>query len=339
MNTKWMIVCVIRSIALALGSFVFFPLEADAQSFSSAGSSYSQPSTTQPRDPTQSSDSEAIGMSRAQQRISTWDRVGKYVGFTYFSFFDGPGLAQPFGESPNEMGNRSDIGWTLWTNFSVRLKVSERWAIDYQARIEKVLTNQWEFRDQGGRLGVSGKLLKTREWSWTGAVNTDVPGLGQIPTERTAIVTPGLFTSVSYVPTGSRWSLFMLTTPRFFIYRDSLARAKQDEIQGLRPGTKPEFVLSFNPSINYALNDSQGLRAGVLIDYRKNANWDSVKRWFAPIDIGYTHKFSEKLSIYPHVRGSGPWDDGLRREMAGRRPVQPWQDSISFGMWLSGTLL
>ncbi len=276
----------------------------------------------------------------ALAKESTWiDQARKYVGFTYFSFFDGPGIGQPWSESPNEMGNRSDIGWTIWTNFSARIKFSERLALDYQARIEKVLTNQWEFRDQGGRLGVSGKLLKTREWSWTGAVNTDVPGLGQIPTERTAIVTPGLFTSVSYAPAGSRWSLFMLTTPRFFIYRDSMARARQDVIQGLAPGTKPEIVLSFNPSINYAFNDRHGLRAGVLVDYRKNANWDSMKRWFAPVDIGYTYQLSQMLSIYPHIRGSGPWDNGLRREMAGSRPVQPWQDSVSFGMWLSGTLL
>ena len=266
----------------------------------------------------------------------------KYIGVNYFTFFDGPGVGGEITDSPSELGIASDRGWMLWTNLSVRGKITERFAIDYQARLEQIVSNDFEFRNQGGRLGVSGKLLKGDQWALNGAFNSDIPGVGAIPTGRTLVVNPGLFSTFTYNPRASRWSVFALVTPRYFIYRDPDAMAAQDIIGRLPPGTKPEIVIQMNPSLNYAFNDRQGLRAGIVVDFRKNANQDSMGRWFAPIDVGYTHEFSKAFSIYPHMRVSGPWDDGIRRQIAGNRRVptqaEPWTDTLSFGMWLSGTL-
>jgi hypothetical protein len=279
------------------------------------------------------------GSTTSTKKISEAPKgIKKYLGLTYFSFFDGPGVGAEFTESPTEQGIAGDIGWTLWTNLSIRAKVSDNLAIDYQARLEQVLSNEFQFRDQGGRLGISGKLLKGEDWVLSGALNSDVPGLGAIPTQRTLVFNPGLFSTFSYSPKSSRFSLFALVAPRLFVYRDKNAMADQD--LGLPPGTKPEISLAFNPSINYRLNDASGLRLGVTVDFRKNANQDSIQRWFAPIDMGYTHEFSKAFNIYPHLRVSGPWDNGIRDQIAARRGREalPWTDTLSFGLWINGTV-
>ena len=275
-----------------------------------------------------------------QERPGLLDRASKYIGITYFTFFDGPGIGEPAGFSPGTNGNPIDTGLGVWTNLSFRFKFSERYALDYQARLQQIVTNNFEFRDQGGRLGVSGTLLKGDDWSLVGALNSDVPGLGQVPTQRTLILNPGLFAQFSYRASGSRWSLFSMVSPRLFFYRDSLAMSDQDEVQGMPAGAKPQMVIQVNPSINYALNDSHGLRLGLTVDYRKNSV-GPMQRWFWPVDMGYTLKISQRLNLYPHLRFSTPLDDGLRDRLASSRgrDASPWTHTASVGIWINGTLL
>lgn len=201
------------------------------------------------------------------------------------------------------------------------------------------MTNQFEFRDQGGRLGISGKLLAGDDWSLTGALNSDIPGVGQITTQRTLIVNPGLFASFNYRPKGSRWSLYALLAPRVFIYRDRMAMSDQDVLSNLAPGMKPEVMLYANPSINYALDDKSGLRLGMVVDYRKQAGTAGLNRWFAPVDFGYTYTLNKYLSIYPFVAVSTPMDNALREQLTRSGTPAAWYDTTRVGMWINGTLL
>lgn len=268
------------------------------------------------------------------------EKVGDYVGLTYFSFFDGPGVGEPIGLSPGPNGRPIDTGLGVWTNLSVRLKVTQRLAVDYQFRLQQIFTNEWEFRNQGGRLGVSGTFFKVGDWEFKGALNTDIPGVGQIPTERTLIANPGFFAQLSYRPSGSRWSMFSMVRPRVSFYRSNSAMAVQDEQQNLPAGAKPQIALEFNPSANYAISEKHGLRAGITVDYRKNAI-GSFNRWFWPVDLGYTYTYSSWLSFYPHMRFSTPLDNGLRETLASARgrSADPWTHTMSVGLWVHGTIL
>ena len=276
------------------------------------------------------------GASETSTRPGVLDTVSKYLGATYFTFFDGPGVGEGFGFSPNLLGRAHDAGWTTWTNLSARLKVTENLAIDYQFRLQQVVTNQFEFRSQGGRLGISGTLLKGENWSLTGALNSDIPGVGQITQARTILLNPGLFSSFNYKPKGSRWSVFALVAPRVWFYSDRLAMEEQALKGGAVPGQKPDFIFSIQPSINYAISERSGLRSGITIDIRKNANSPDVVRWFAPVDVGYTYSLNKYFNIYPHLRVSTPLDNGLRRDL---NRVVPWTHTASLGIWLNGTIL
>jgi hypothetical protein len=67
-----------------------------------------------------------------------------------------------------------------------------------------------------------------------------------------------------------------------------------------------------------------------------NANDSAPRRWFWPIDIGVAYDHASWLSIYPHLRMSGPWDDGLRAELGSKAE---WYQTVSMGLWVSGTIL
>ncbi|MBL7714668.1 MAG: hypothetical protein JNL01_04315 [Bdellovibrionales bacterium] len=275
-------------------------------------------------------------------------------GANYFTFIDGPGFGQP-AHLPvsSSTGYASDSGISMWTNLSVRYKLTDRIGLDYQFRLQQIFdsTRPTEpgfitFRDQGGRIGISGTLLKGADWSLSGAFNTDVPGIGQIPQARTQIINPGLFSSFNYRKAGSKWSVFALVSPRVFIYRDADALAPQDVT-----GTKPQILFVANPSINYALSENQGLRAGMTLDIRKNSG-QSFQRWFAPVEMGYTYKISKHFTLYPHIRFSTPLDDGLRERVANDQtiakrkktpnaaafPVMPWTHTASVGLWINGVI-
>jgi hypothetical protein len=281
--------------------------------------------------------------SEALKKISNEPTgIAKYLGVTYFTFFDGPGLGTEFSKTPNNLGKPADKGWSFWTNLSARVKFSQRLAFDAQFRLQQIVTNKFEFRYQGVRFGLSGTLLKietpTYKLTWTGAVNSDVPFTGgQVLTERTLIANPGMFSSMTLRPNGSKLSMYALIGPRFFIYSDPNAMDQQSLAGGAVPGQKPQIAFSVNPSLNYDLAENTAVRAGVTVDVRKNMNDAALRRWFWPVDMGISHSFNQYLSIYPHVRFSGPWDDKLRAELKAPTGTE-WYDTASVGLWLNGTL-
>lgn len=269
---------------------------------------------------------------------STWDTIKKNFGMNYNSFFAGPGLGTPLGISPGMNGAASDTGLNFFNFISVKWKASKRFAMDLQFRNEVVITNKFEYRHQGQRLGVSGTFLKGEDWSFSGALNSDMPIapiMGQIATQRTLIFNPGFFSFVEWAPKTSRWSFFALCAPRVWFYRDRNAVSLQDTMTG---GTKnkPEYTVYINPSINYAINDKVGLRLGTTLEYTKFVGFDSIRRNYMPFEFGVKYDISDMFSVYTFLYSSTPLDDGLRTAQGYGN--NPWWKSASLQMWLSGTL-
>ncbi len=290
-------------------------------------------------DPATAAPQAELAKSEAKKEdLTTWDFIKKNFGMDLNSFWSGPGIGQPIGLSPGMQGTPSDTGLNFFNLISVKWKFSERFAFDVQLRNQWVHTNSPEFRWQGQRFGISGKLLKGDTWSLSGAINTDlpIPGLmGQMNQERTLLMNPGAFTFFSYRPEGSRWSVFALLSPRVFIYRDRLARSAQDVASNLAAGEKAEYFLFANPSINYQATDTVGLRLGLTLDFTKNVAWEGIRRNYMPFEAGVTWDVTDRISIYPYVAGSSPLDDGLRRQQGSDRA---WYNTVAVGTWISGTL-
>jgi hypothetical protein len=286
--------------------------------------------------------SPAVSSAETSKVVSEPSGVSKYLGLNYFTFFDGPGLGTEFSKTPNSLGLPSDRGWSFWTNLSARGKFSDNLALDVQFRLQQIVTNEFEFRYQGARLGVSGTLLKIDQPGynlvWSGAVNTDIPLVGgQIVSERALLLNPGLFSNLNFRPKGSKFSVFALVAPRVWLYSDRNAMDRQSLEGGAVPGQKPEVAIALQPSLNYDLSEKTAVRTGVGIDIRKNVNDEGLRRWFLPIDLGVSHSFNKYVSIYPHVRFSGPWDDSLRAELGAPAGTE-WTDTASVGLWVNGTL-
>ena len=261
-------------------------------------------------------------------------------GMNYNSFFYGPGLMLPASLPPAMTGEPDDTGLYFFNLISLKWKFSERFAFDVQLRNQLVVTNQFEFRHQGQRFGISGKLLKGEDWSLTGAVNTDAPIAaiaGQIPTQRTLLLNPGMFATFSYNPAGSRWSAFALLQPRIWFYRDRDALAMQDAKNG-GVNNKPEYTIYINPSINYAATEKVGIRLGTTLEFRKNIGWESMRRNYAPMELGVTYDISPQFSIYTYLLTSTPLDDDLRRQQLGTNNPPHWLSTASINLWLSGTI-
>ncbi len=261
-------------------------------------------------------------------------------GMNYNSFFAGPGIGQPLSVPPGLTGEAADSGLNFFNLISVKWKFSERFALDVQFRNQLVVTNQWEFRHQGQRLGISGKLLKGEDWVLAGAINSDVPIAaiaGQIPTQRTLLLNPGMFATFDYTPAGSRWSVFALLAPRIWFYRDRDALALQDAKTG-GVNAKPEYSIYINPSINYAASDKVGVRLGTTLEFSKNIGWASMRRNFMPFELGVTYDVSPQLSIYTYLLTSTPLDDQLRRDQLGTNSPPDWTKTASINVWLSGTI-
>jgi len=270
-------------------------------------------------------------------------KVSQYLGLNYFTFFDGPGVGTEFSKTPNNLGRPSDRGWSFWTNLSARGKFSSNLAVDVQFRLQQIVTNEFDFRYQGVRLGLSGTLAKWEtpyfNLTWTGAVNSDVPGVGgQISSERTLIANPGLFSNLTIRPHASKFSVYALVAPRVWFYSDREAMDRQALEGGAVLGQKPEAAINLQPSLNYDVTEKTAIRAGILLDIRKNVNDEGLRRWFWPVDFGVSHQFNRHISIYPHARFSGAWDDRLRSSL-GAAPGTQWTDTASLGLWINGTLL
>ena len=136
---------------------------------------------------------------------------------SYFIFFDGPGLnPDMLGRNPNVLGLPDDDGLRLNNFVSLKYRITQRWALDFQARIQWVLNNAQDvedsqtFRWQAPRIGVSGKIASGDQWTLTGAINTDFPyflpepiGGGYVTERRTTLFNPGMFAKFAYKPRGS----------------------------------------------------------------------------------------------------------------------------------------
>ncbi|MBY0370220.1 hypothetical protein K2X33_06000 [bacterium] len=274
------------------------------------------------------------------EKPSTMAWIKRNFGMNYNSFFAGPGLFTPLSETPGYTGAPSDTGLNFFNLISVKWKFSERFAFDVQFRNQLVVTNNWEFRHQGQRFGISGKLLKGEDWSLTGAINSDIPIraiAGQIPSERTLIMNPGMFAVFEYAPEGSRWSAFALVQPRWWLYANNNAVAVQDVANG-GTNNKPEFTINLNPSINYAATDKIGIRFGTTLELAKNIGWASARRGYMPFELGVTYDISPAFSIYTYVLTSTPIDDDLRRQQLGVANPPDWTKTASINVWLSGTI-
>lgn len=315
----------VSSVSMVLGVFAGVRAQAEEESapssaISSSSLSDSGTSTTALPKPEQPTKKPAFGMDLN-------------------SFISGPGLAQSSDLPVALNGGAADSGQNAFNLISMKYRFSERLAFDVQFRNQYVFTKEREFRHQGQRFGLSGKLLKGEDWSLSGAVNTDipVPGIvGQINEQRTLLFNPGAFAFFNYAPSSSRWSLFALLTPRFFFYRDINAVSSQDTASGQGLAAKPEYILSVNPSINYAINDSWGARLGVTAEYSKYVAWEQPKFGYFPVEFGVTYNVTPDISIYPYVYFSTPVDDALRAEQGGQDVA--WWKTASLNLWVSAAV-
>lgn len=286
-------------------------------------------------------------------------------GVSYFVFADGPGLASDRRDiTPNMLGLPEDDGLRMTSYISNKYRVSDKWAIDFQLRVQWVFNNArrvkefQNFRWQSPRIGMSGKILTGEDWSLTGAINTDFPymvppplGGGYVSERRTMLLNPGLFAKFHYQAKGSAWSIHSLVMPRFFIYKDRSAAEPQLLRAGFGAGLKPEFTFSISPSLNYALTEKTGIRIGSEITYKKlvSSSWNPFnaslngssvdsKAWrlaAVPLQLGATYEASEALSVSAFIQGYPIAAQRVRRDGS----VASFGDTLSIGMWMSGTLL
>jgi hypothetical protein len=311
--------------------------------------------TAPPASPIEGAASTTVAEPVAAPKISP-------VGVSYDSFFAGPGISQSIGVPPSlATGQAADSGLNFWNLVSVKWRFSERLALDVQFRNQLVFVSDaarsqtgssfLEFRHQGQRFGVSGKLLSGDEWNLRGAVNTDLPVraiLGQIPSDRTLILNPGMWATFDYAPKSSRWSLFALLTPRMWFYRDRGAVASQDLAACTDQDTgalicdpltnKPLMILSANPSINYQVSPKVGVRLGTTISYMQTAAGGGLQRDIMPMELGVTYDLMPALSIYTYLQTTTPLDDGVRRDLYGMTKPVAWYNTASINVWLSGTI-
>jgi hypothetical protein len=259
------------------------------------------------------------------------------LGMGYFFFFDGPNLKEGTDLVTNRRGLTGNPINSYYI-FSFKYKLTEKYFLDFQPGVQHWYTRVPRARFDRIRAGISGKLWQSGFWTLDGAANSDLPYTGYTANERTLIFSPGLFAGLSYKPTHSRWSMYMLVMPRVWFYADKDAvepewlEAKRD------PGEKFQSIMQFTPTVNYAINDKLGLRSGIGLDYRKwvKDDWTTWRRWDTPLTAGVTYSFSKALNIYAFLQ-SFPFDGN--RSGLNRPPYNGFRkDTSSVGMWLSGTI-
>ena len=275
----------------------------------------------------------------ASPQSSFLDSIREHVGLSYDSFFAGPGLKDPSSLPPGFTGTPSDSGLNFFNYISIKYKIGRQYALDVQFRNQLVVTNSFEFRHQGQRFGVSGTLLRGSDWSFKGAINSDVPVgplMGQIASERTLIFNPGLFASFNWEPAGRRWSVYAFMTPRIWFYRDSSAISSQDAYSGGLM-SKPQYDFHINPSLNYRFNQSLSYRLGVTVEFLKNVGWSEIRRTYMPLDSGIIWHINENMSIYAYVMTSTPLDDTIKAYQLGTSTPPHWLQTASINVWIYGT--
>lgn len=294
--------------------------------------------------------------------------LSNWVGISYAIFFGGPGLSGNGDTSPNHIGRPNDDGLFTSNTISFRFKVWERWALDFQTRTRFVFNDSRPanrrqdefsaFRWESPSIGVSGELLKGADWVMKGAINTDFPYFVGDPFSgftsrlRTTIATPGLFASLRWAPKGTRWSLFSVVNPRWFIYEERFAVEPQFARAGRIPQNKREFDLSFRPSANYLLTEKIEVSVGTSVSYNKQvgSSWNPFQaslvqngegtEWRLdpmPIQLGSTYNFSKELRIFAFLQGFP-----IAAQRFDARPdvrsTVGFEDTISLGVDVMGTV-
>ena len=259
-------------------------------------------------------------------------------GMNYFSFWEGHSLGDGK-TAKNELGGRLDDGLQLFNLISTTYKLNDRIGIDLQTRLEHIPITfrgdtkrgrptepSWRF--QGLRIGISGKLAAGEKWSLRGALNTDIPELnGRDARFRKTIFNPGLFTGFNY-QMSDRWSLYAILSPRIFFYSDDEAVEPEWTAARRDPGEKPRMILAASPSINYAINDWSGLRAGLDLSFRQFVESEStfLKRWPTSASVGPTFVVNKHLNIWTYVQ-TWPFD-GNKTTL----------ETTSWGAWINGVI-
>ncbi len=298
-----------------------------------------------------------------QETVSFYQKLKETIGITYFTFFYGPGLhPDHLLFNPNQLGRPENDGVYFQNQFSIRYKFSSNLALDFQSRFKIILNNSTGntefsvFRWETPRLGLSGRLLSGRDWSLTGAINSDFPYFFPAPftgyqaQRRTVLFNPGMFASFRYNPTGSRWSIFSVVSPRYFFYSDRKIAEPQMTFGGYIPENKPEFIIALLPTLNYSLSDTVNLSVGTSFDYRKqvisdwnplkaillsNGTKDSWRLTAIPINLGITYVLSQSITVFPFVSA---YPIAVQRIDASTGQQSTFLESASFGMWLNGTI-
>jgi hypothetical protein len=272
-------------------------------------------------------------LALAQEKTSPW-------GMNYFSFWEGHSLDDGK-TAKNEKGGRLDDGLQLFNLISTTYKLNDRIGLDLQTRIEHIpMTYRGEFkgknkkdtepswRFQGLRIGISGKLAAGEKWSLRGAFNTDIPELnGRDASFRKTILNPGLFSGLNY-QIDDRWSVYAILSPRIFFYSDDKAVEPEWTEARRDPGEKPRAILAASPSINYAINDKTGMRAGLDLSFRQFIESDPtfLKRWPTSASVGPTFIINKHLNIWTYVQ-TWPFD-GKKMHI----------ETTSWGAWINGII-
>ncbi len=259
------------------------------------------------------------------------------LGMGYFFFFDGPNLENGRDLVTNRTGITGNPINSYYI-FSLKYKLTEKYSLDFQPGMQHWYTRVHRARFDRLRVGISGKIWQYGYWTLDGAANSDVPYTGYTAEERTLIFSPGLFAGLSYRPSNSRWSMYTLVMPRVWFYADKDAVEPEWLAAGRDPGEKFQSIMQFTPTVNYAITDKFGLRAGLGIDYRKfvKDEWTTWRRWDTPVSAGFTYSFTKALNIYTFVQ-SFPLDGN--RPGLNRVPHNGFRrDTSSIGTWISGTI-
>ncbi len=323
-----------------------------------ASTTYGQSTSTQ-------SVNNQVNQNQANQsEIQSQPTKPSKIGITYFSFFDGPGLdADLRSFPPNQFGRPSDDGLNFFNIISFRYRISENLAIDLQTRSVLLLNNAVEsndfapFRWESPRVGISGKLASGNDWKLTGAVNSDMPYMlpspltGYTSRERKILFNPGMFANYSYTPTGSRWSVFSVLSPRFFFYADEDALEPQSRRATFSGQNKPELALALTPTVNYQVTPKTAITSGIVLDYRKQlgSSWNPLQAsmvnngestaWrLQPIalQMGVTYEPISGMRIYPFIQGV---PIAAQRISASNGQQASLGETMRIGMWISGTIL
>jgi hypothetical protein len=296
----------------------------------------------------------------------SWQKARKLFGITYFCYFYGPGvISKTFSYSPNQLGLADDGGIRLQSQISFKYKFSSRLALDLQMKNKILLYNYDEnlknYRYEGTRIGISGLLLRGKDWDLSGALNTDFPYFfpdffsGFQSQARKIILDPGMFGSFKYEPSGSRWFVFSVLAPRVYFYQNLDASESHFQKGGFSAKNKPELVIAIYPTINYRLTSQVSLTFGTSFDYRKQvySNWNifhgsldangdsSAWRLSAvSVSLGVTYAITSECMLVPHITTYPIAAQRINRDWSaadfGR--MATLGEVTSFGMWIRGNL-